>query len=662
MSLQTEFYNKAKALQPSILKNRDLKTKLKESFGFLDFRPGQEEIIQLILNKKHVLAVLSTGAGKSLCYQLPALLFSGRTVVVSPLIALMNDQTAHLQSLKISAGKVHSHCSFRENQNTFQNFITGKIKILYISPEKLMTEKILNEFKKLPIEMFVIDEAHCISKWGAGFRPEYEQLSQLQNLFPQAVLPAFTATADKATRQDIVNKLTNNQSQIIVKGFNRANLFLSVEPKQNWKKRLLDFLNKRKGQSGIIYALSRRETVEISEFLQKKGFNSLPYHAGQPAKVRQNSQDVFMTEEGVIMSATTAFGMGIDKPDIRFVVHANLPASMEDFYQEIGRAGRDGEPADTLLFYGLQDLITRRKMIQSGEEDKEYKLRENKRLEALLAYCESPKCRKKALLSYFGENFDNCKNCDNCLSPPKLVEGTVSAQIFLSAIARTYERFGMGHIIDIVRGVETEKAKNRRHHKLPTFGKGTNHSKKFWELLARQLISSGNVIVDIEHFGALKISPSGADILYGKEKFFYKEFKLSSDIKKEKKIKKSSLSQSPFKDSSGSSFKEPSRRLSHKSGNLQQKEENSKQLQGIKKQTVLLEKDLTLLSNLKKLRLKLAREKGVPAYIVFSDRTLIEMANLKPQNLEEMLYVNGVGKQKLELYGAAFLNAIKISL
>ena len=629
MNFQTDFYNEIEAISPNSIENLDLKATLKENFGFSDFREGQEEIIKLILNKKHVLAVLSTGAGKSLCYQLPALIFSGRTVVVSPLIALMNDQTAHLQSLKISAGKIHSHCPFRENQNTFQNFITGKLKILYISPEKLMTEKILNEFKNLPIEMFVIDEAHCISKWGAGFRPEYEQLSQLQDLFPQAVLPAFTATADKATRQDIVNKLTNNQSEIIVKGFNRANLFLSVEPKQNWKKRLLDFLNERKGQSGIIYALSRRETVEISEFLQKKGFNSLSYHAGQPAKNRQKSQDVFMTEEGVIMVATTAFGMGIDKADIRFVIHANLPASMEDFYQEIGRAGRDGDPADTLLFYGLQDLITRRKMIQSGGEDNEYKLKENKRLEALLAYCESPKCRKKALLSYFGEEFDNCGSCDNCLSPPKLVEGTVLAQIFLSAIARTYQGFGMGHIIDIVRGVETDKAKNRRHHKLPTFGKGANHPKRFWELLARQLISSGNVIVDIEHFGVLKISSAGAEILYGRKKFFYKEL----FVQKEKETKKSDAVK---KRQSGETKK-------HKSSFLEK----------IKPENV------SLLSDLKKLRLKLAREKDVPAYIVFSDRTLIGIANLKPQNLEEMLSVNGVGKHKLELYGPSFLKAIQ---
>ena len=594
----------------------NLKSVLKEKFGFSEFRSGQEEIVKLLLNKKHVLAVLSTGAGKSLCYQFPATLFSGRTVVVSPLIALMNDQTVHLRSLKIPADKIHSHCHFRQNQATLNAFIKGDVKILYMSPEKLMTEKVLNEFQKLPIEMFVIDEAHCISKWGAGFRPEYEQLSQLKKLFPQAVLAAFTATADKATRLDIVKKLTGNKSQIIVKGFNRPNLFLSVEPKQNWKKRLLEFLEVRRGMSGIIYALSRKETLRISEFLNSKGFFCMPYHAGQPAQVRQKSQDTFMTEEAVIMSATTAFGMGIDKPDIRFVVHVNLPASMEDFYQEIGRAGRDGKPADTLLFYGLQDLITRRKMIQSGEEEREYKLRKNKRLDALLAYCESSSCRKKALLSYFGEDFDNCSLCDNCLSPPKLVEGTIPAQIFLSAIARTDQYFGMLHIIDVVRGVETDKVKNRWHHKLPTFGKGANRSKAFWEILARQLISSGSLNIDIEHFGALKITRSGYEILYGQKDFFYKEPSLPSVIKKEQKKRK-----------------------------------------------VVLEKqkpeDPSLLSKLKKLRLQLAKKKDVPAFIIFSDRTLIEMTNLKPQSLEEMLYVNGVGKQKLDLYGEVFLEVIR---
>ena len=594
----------------------NLKSVLKETFGFSSFRPGQEEIVKLLLDRKHILAVLSTGAGKSLCYQLPAVVFSGRTVVVSPLIALMNDQTAHLQSLKIPADKVHSHCHFTKNQSTLSDFMTGKVKILYISPEKLMTEKVLNEFQKLPVEMFVVDEAHCISKWGAGFRPEYEQLSQLKKLFPKAVLAAFTATADRSTRLDIVKKLTGNKSQIIVKGFNRPNLFLSVEPKQSWKKRLLEFLEERRGLSGIIYALSRKETVKISEFLNSKGFLCLPYHAGQPAKVRQKAQDTFMTENAVIMSATTAFGMGIDKPDIRFIVHVSLPASMEDFYQEIGRAGRDGKPADTLLFYGLQDLITRRRMIQSGEESQEYKLKANTRLSALLAYCESSSCRKKTLLSYFGEDFENCSFCDNCLSPPKLVEGTVPAQIFLSAVVRTGQFFGMLHIINVVRGIETDRLTNKNHHKLPTFGKGADRSEDFWKLLARQLISSGNVNVDIEAFGALKVTKAGWDILYGRKKFSYKDFILPSALPKERKIKRV-LTDKP----------QPTDRL--------------------------------LLSKLKKLRLQLAGKKEVPAFIIFSDRTLIEMANRKPQNLKEMLQINGVGAQKSALYGEDFLKIIK---
>ena len=594
----------------------DLKLILKDKFGFSGFRQGQEEIVKLILRKKHVLAVLSTGAGKSLCYQLPAVIFPGRTVVISPLIALMNDQTAHLRFLKIPADKIHSHCNFKHNQDTLNAFVQGRIKILYVSPEKLMTEGFLNKIQKLPIEMFVIDEAHCISKWGAGFRPEYEHLSRLKKIFPKVVLAAFTATADKATRLDIVNKLTNNTSQIIVKGFNRPNLFLSVQAKQDWKKKLLNFLNERKGMSGIIYVLSRKETLRIAEFLNKKSFFCIPYHAGLSAQARQKAQDTFMTEDAVIMSATTAFGMGIDKPDIRFVVHANLPASMEDFYQEIGRAGRDGGLADTLLFYGLKDLVTRRKMIQLGDENRAYKLRENKRLEALLAYCESSFCRKRALLSYFGEDFDNCGLCDNCLSPPRLLDGTIPAQIFLSAMARTGEYFGMLHIIDIIRGVETDKVKNKSHHKLPTFGKGRTHSKTFWEIFARQLISSGNINIDIEHFGALKITKSGKDILYGRESFFYKELISPLVLSKEQKTKKrTSEKQKP--------------------------------------------KDLSLFSDLKKLRLELARKKEVPAFIIFSDRTLIEMTNLKPQDLEDLQQVDGVGKQKLKLYGKAFLKIIK---
>jgi len=592
---------------------------LKKSFGFSSFRPGQEEIVNLVLARENLLAVLPTGAGKSLCYQLPALCFKDRTVVVSPLIALMNDQTAYLKSLNIPADQIHSHS--RKNQKVWEAFQNGEIKILYLSPERLMTEQMISQLKRLPIDLFVIDEAHCISKWGAGFRPEYEQLSQLKDHFPSTVLVAFTATADNATRLDIVKKLMGGKAQTIVKGFDRPNLSLSVFSKQNWKKKLLDFLNERKGCSGIIYTLSRKDTEKVSDFLTSKGFYAIPYHAGQSAKQRQDSQNTFMTESGVIMLATIAFGMGIDKPDIRFVVHINLPSSMEAFYQEIGRAGRDGEPSDTLLFFGLDDLMIRKRMIQEGEEAPEYKLKENKRLDALVAYCEASSCRKKALLSYFDEIFDRCGNCDNCLNPPKLIEGTTPAQILLSAIARTGEYFGSAHIIDIVRGISTEKVQERRHDQIPTFGKGSHYSKPFWQNFTRQMISAGEIVLNIERYGALKITDSGRSLLYGKKSFYYKELSV-----KAKAIQISSQIEKGFS---------KKRKSSQTSQNLE------------------------LLKKLKKLRLEIAHKENVPAFVIFSDRTLIEMSNKPSQNKEQLLEINGVGPKKLELYGELFLKLMK---
>ena len=631
----------------------DIDKVLKETFGFSDFRQGQRGIVELILQRRNLLAVFPTGAGKSLCYQLPAVIMSGRTIVVSPLIALMKDQVAYLKSLQIPADAYHSQNSMNENQKVWQTFINGKTKILYISPERLMKENVLLKLKKLPLEMFVIDEAHCISKWGAGFRTEYEQLSQLKQNFPRAILVAFTATADKATRADIVKKLTHSEpelvdenpeanelnstgfeeysssykeglkqkTKVIVRGFDRPNLFLSVLPKEGWRKKLLDFLAKRKGQSGIIYPLSRRETESLAEFLQQEGYHALSFHAGQAAQVKKDSQDRFMTEEACIMVATIAFGMGIDKPDIRFVVHTHLPSSVEAFYQEIGRAGRDMAPADTLLFYGLKDLITRREMIQNGNEDQDFKIRELKRLDALIAYCETAGCRRKALLSYFGEIFDNCGNCDNCLNPPKVEDRTREAQIILSAIVRTGEFFGSAHIIDVVRGVESAKVKMRRHNKLPTFGKGSDYPKKFWHNLLRQLVALGELEVDIERFGALKVTGSGRELLKSKKAFFCKD---------------------PLEPSSGESS------LS-KVGVV---EKNKEQIQI---------QDIELLKQLKQLRLEIARKDNVPAFIVFSDRTLIEMANEKPTSKQELLRITGVGPHKLKLYGEAFLNLMPAS-
>lgn len=591
----------------------DLKKALKTYFGFSKFKVGQEEIVNHLLKRNNLLAVMPTGSGKSLCYQLPALLLNGRTIIVSPLIALMDDQVAYLQSLKLPADKIHSNRTYGENASVWRCFMDGSTKILYISPERLMTKKMLEALGNLPIEMFVVDEAHCISKWGASFRPEYERLSEIQEMFPDAFLSAFTATADNATRQDIVQKLMAGRGRVVLQGFDRPNLSLSVILKNNWKRQLLEVLDGRRDVSGIIYTLSRKDTEIVSDFLNNKGFTTLPYHAGQEGEVRTSSQDRFMTEPGLIMVATIAFGMGIDKPDIRFVVHTSLPGSMEAFYQEIGRAGRDDHAADTILLYGLDDLVKRRRMIEQGAGDDGHKFRENKRLDALLAYCEASGCRKKALLSYFGEETDKCGNCDNCIDPPELFDGTVEAQILLSAITRTGEYFGRVHVVDVILGSSTDKVRKRNHDKLPIFGKGQEHSKEFWMALIRQLFASGDLYIDLVRHGALRITESGRKILSGEKTFRCKKI----IAPKSKKRKTETFVPSNHTD---------------------------------------LNQDL--FNQLKQLRLSLAQEKKVPAFVIFSDRTLIEMAEKKPKTLPDLLLINGVGDKKLDQYGRIFLGSI----
>ena len=588
---------------------------LKQYFGFSQFRDGQEDVVAQILSRQNLLAVMPTGAGKSLCYQLPAMLLDGRTIVVSPLIALMNDQVAYLQSLNLPAEKIHSHADYNDNADIWRRFVSGEVKILYISPERLMTERMLAALEHVPVELFVIDEAHCISKWGAAFRPEYDQLSGLQHRFPNAVLTAFTATADKATRQDIVDKLTGKRAHIIVKGFDRPNLSLAVALKDGWKQRLLAFVEARKGLSGIVYTLSRRETETVAAFLSDNGHKSVAYHAGQEAHQRQQGQDRFMTEDGVVMVATIAFGMGIDKPDIRYVVHTNIPGSVEAFYQEIGRAGRDGLPADTLLIYGLDDLVKRRRMIADGDGDEAHKLRENKRLDSLLAYCEASACRKKALLAYFDESQPDCGNCDNCLNPPEMVDGTREAQILLATILGTGEYFGAVHVVSVVRGQSSDKIAQRRHDELASYGQGADQSVDFWQALIRQLLAAGKIYVDLERYGALRLTPEGQQILNGDIGFFCK------------KIVPRPSSQKTASARAVVAFEDPV--------------------------------DQQLLARLKTLRLDLAREKNAPAYVIFSYRVLMEMVAQKPQNAAELLALNGVGPQKLEQYGALFLAAIE---
>ena len=588
---------------------------LNNVFGYNSFRRGQEEIINTLLNKKNILAVMPTGAGKSLCYQIPALLFNRGSIIVSPLVALMDDQILALKEIGVPAERIHSHLSEDQNKKSLHDFKDGIIKILYLSPENLMSEKTLYELRDIDIAMFAIDEAHCISKWGASFRPQYEELSKLSQIYPDAIIASFTATADKNTRDDIVHKLCNYNAKIFVQGFDRPNLSLAVEQKtNNWKKQLLNFLENKIDESGIIYCLSRKETESVADFLNEKNFNAIPYHAGQETSLRKNNQNKFMNEDGIIIVATIAFGMGIDKSNVRFVAHTSLPSSIEAYYQEIGRAGRDGNPSDTILLYGLNDLFQRRRFIELDNSDNHHKLRENKRLDSLLAYCETPVCRKKALLSYFDEEIKNCNNCDNCLRPPKMLDGSELAQMVLSAIYRSGQTFGTVHIINILLGEESSKIIERGHNKIKTFGVGSNYNKGFWQSFIRQLLSSAHIIINIKKFGCLQITKSGLQILKNELHFNYKEI-----ISKPIKVTKN------------------------------------------KKEKIIINinnSDLDLLASLKELRLKISKNISVPTFVVFSDASLIEMAKLKPKDKTEFSKINGVGPSKLKKYSDKFLSII----
>jgi len=591
---------------------------LNNVFGYNSFRRGQEEIINTLLNKKNILAVMPTGAGKSLCYQIPALLFNRGSIIVSPLVALMDDQILALKDIGVPAERIHSHLSEDQNKKSLQDFKDGIIKILYLSPENLMSEKTLYELRDIDIAMFAIDEAHCISKWGASFRPQYEELSKLSQIYPDAIIASFTATADKNTRDDIVHKLCNYNAKIFVQGFDRPNLSLAVEQKtNNWKKQLLNFLDNKINESGIIYCLSRKETESVADFLNEKNFNAIPYHAGQEKILRKNNQNKFMNEDGIIIVATIAFGMGIDKSNVRFVAHTSLPSSIEAYYQEIGRAGRDGNPSETILLYGLNDLFQRRRFIELDKSDDHHKLRENKRLDSLLAYCETPICRKKALLSYFDEEIENCNNCDNCLRPPKMLDGSELAQMALSAIYRSGQTFGTVHIINILLGEKSSKILERGHNKIQTFGVGSNYNKDFWQSFIRQLLSSAHIIINIKKFGCLQITKSGLQILKNELHFNYKEI-----ISKPIKVTKN------------------------------------------KKEKIIINidnSDLDLLASLKELRLEISKNMSVPAFVVFSDASLIEMAKLKPKDKTQFSKINGVGPSKLKKYSDKFLSIINYS-
>lgn len=585
---------------------------LKTVFGHADFRLGQADVIDDILAGSNVLAVMPTGAGKSLCYQVPALLLDGPTIVISPLVALMDNQVAALRANGVAVSCIHSGQDRSRNIEEWRRVASGESHLLYLSPERLMTERMLAAMAKLRPPLFVVDEAHCVSKWGPAFRPEYADLSRLKSLFPDSRIAAFTATADAGTRADIAQQLFNAKGSVIVQGFDRPNLSLTVIPKVNRSSQLLEFMKDRAGESGIVYALSRKSAEEYAALLSREGFTALPYHAGMSAEARFDNQERFIAEDGVVMVATIAFGMGIDKPDIRFVYHVNLPSSPEAYYQEIGRAGRDGQPADTVLLYGLDDIRMRRQFITQEDTDREHQLREHKRLDALLGYCEASTCRRQVLMAYFGEMTSPCGACDICDNPPERIDATDAAIALMHAVEQTGERFGANHVIAVVRGADTDKIRQFGHDRLPSHGTGERWGDGFFKSLVRQAIATGYLNVDMQRYGRLTLTPQSLSLMNGDGAFLITEPKAAKTTKRKRKAAPELLDDA----------------------------------------------DQELLAKLKGLRRDMARDMGKPAYIIFSDATLIDMAQKRPLDRDQMLSVSGVGETKFERFGAAFLAAI----
>ena len=589
-------------------------------FGYSSFRDKQAEIIDHIINGKDALILMPTGGGKSLCYQIPALCLPGVAVIVSPLIALMQDQVESLKQLGIRASVLNSTLSARESSEVEEKMRNGDLDIVYVSPERLNTESFLDNIEQCQLSLFAIDEAHCVSQWGHDFRPEYLEFSKLKERFPLIPRIALTATADELTRQDIVKHLGLEKGRIFISSFDRPNIRYRIMAKDNEKKQLLTFLNdEHKGDSGIVYCISRNKVMEVAKYLKEHGYNAFPYHAGLNKDKRTKNQDRFIKDDGVIMVATIAFGMGINKPDVRFVAHLDLPKSVESYYQETGRAGRDGLPSDAWMVYGIEDIVKLQQFIIRSNADTEHKILEYQKLDALIGYVETVRCRRQVLLEYFGEKSEAqaCDNCDTCLEPVKTFDGTIAVQKALSCIYRTDQMFGITHIINVLIGKEDEKVKRFNHNKLSTFGIGKEYDKSQWKSVFRQIIASGVAIVDMESYGAVKLSANSNKILRGEEKIY-----LRSDVmdRKTKKTKKAAAG---------------------------------------KRSVLTNAEDETLFQKLKSLRLSLAKEQKIPPFIIFHDSTLVEMVHKKPENLAEFSDISGVGKNKLDRYGSSFIEIIK---
>ena len=591
-------------------------TILKQTYGYGQFRGQQAEIIDHVVQGGSAFVLMPTGSGKSLCYQIPSLCREGVGVIISPLIALMQDQITALEQLGISAGAINSGMPYGEVLRVRQKLENNQLDLLYVAPERLVMEEFLELLDQVNIALFAIDEAHCVSQWGHDFRPDYTALSLLARRFKGIPRIALTATADKATRKDIVDRLKLGDGKTFVGGFDRPNIHYSILERNNPKKQVFDFIkNNHSGDSGIIYCISRKKVEDMAEWLQGKDINALPYHAGLTPQVRSRNQDRFLREDNIIIVATIAFGMGIDKPDVRYVAHMNIPKSIEAYYQETGRAGRDGLPSNAYMIYGMDDAAMQRNWIENSEAPDIQKRIENQKLNALLGLCEAAICRRQILLEYFDDTGEPCGNCDTCDTKPETFDGTIAAQMALSAVFRTGQRFGMVYVVDVLMGKVDDRIQRFGHDKQSTFGIGDKLSKNEWQNIFRQLVSQNLLMVDVNEHNGIKITEKGFLFLKKKESVNFRKLTEKQKAKKEKSGKKSK---------------------------------------------VVLDNDLdqSLYENLRTARQQMAKKRRVPAYVIFNDKTLIELAQARPQSFEEMLGISGIGEAKLKKFGQTLLDVI----